>query len=182
MKFILKILPVLIILTSCGNNQMNQIFLDGFIDKQEIVYETDIVIMHFSKQDIIKKCQESYEKYSHQTHKKTFISYLQNNTDDYIIIKDSIVTKLDTTSIFGGIKDTIMHVPDWSNSQTHFVDIMRWTSIDILEEGKAKVFDKINHEYVKFINFNRIEEKTHGSVKVALPNGTIFINRLIWIQ
>ena len=182
MKFILKILLISYTLTSCGNTRMYQISLDGFKDSQEIVYETDLVVMYFSKQDIINKCRESYKKHSHQKHKLTFISYLQKNKDDNIIIKDSIVTELDTTHVFGGIKDTIMQVPDWTNTQTQFVDIMRWTSIDLLEEGRAKVFDKANHEYSKFVNFIRRDEKTSGGVKISLPNGTIFIDRLIWIQ
>jgi len=174
-------LIVLIILTSC--EKTGRIKLKDYDDNQEVIFKTENATLYFSRRDVINQIKKTIKKYDHLSARKKLMNYIESKDDKKIIIVDSIVRKLDTTMNFmGSTSDTLIVVADRNDIQTLFAEEMKWTSIELLEDGRAKVFDKINNDFVEYIYIHRQETKELGTITFSLPNGTKFLDELLYIQ
>jgi hypothetical protein len=151
-----------------------------------VIYETKKVRIHFDKKDIIDYCKKMLLENEYIVNIRDLKSFLVNNVNTQIVLSDSIVTRIDTGRTIdrknGGYKDTIENIPDSRHLQTRLADAMLYAAIDVLRDGRSKIFDKSNEIFVTYILYDNIESAGHGEVKIYLPNDTLILSALLWIK
>ena len=172
-------------LLSCNGYKIKRINLTGFSDQNEVIYETEKVRFSFSHNDIVEYCNKQDSNEHNNFKYKDLLNYLKNNQSQFIVIPDTLGTILERDSSFyykGKYIDTLLRVRNSKNEFAWVTDAIRWTLIDIIKNGRTKIFDKQSNKLVDYIFIDEIETKSHGEVQILLPNKVKIFQQLRWIR
>lgn len=183
-----KIQTCLLILTllliGCIGHNVKRITLAGFIDKNEVVYETEDAKFIFSKDNLSEYCNQKDTTEHNNFVYRQVIQYLKKYESNSIIISDTLGTELvpDSTINFGSKKDTLIRIRNQKSEYSFVTDALDWALLYLIQSGEMKIYDKKSKKIIDYIFFDEINTSSYGAVHIRLPNNSLIFSKMRWIK
>ncbi len=176
---------ILSVLFGCSSHKKKRINLSGFSDRNEVVYETQKAKFIFSKNSILDYCNKTDTQDHNNFIYRQVVEYLKNYSYNSIVISDTLGTEMTpyntvySTSIDNA---TLIRVRNEKKEYAFVPEAMNWILLDLIQNGKLKIYDKTANQFVDYIIFHLTETKTYGESEILLPNDSSIFIKMRWIR
>lgn len=191
-KLIIFTIAIVSLCLSCYSifNKWEKIYLSKSNETTLILYNTKYATIYFELNTIKNKLKENIKSsdYGGQYYEKLFLNRLDTAKNNIIVYrlntyKPIIKSYLDTIN-----NPELSKYDKWYNSlkleDNHYdyALALEWISLELLKEGKAKVYNKVLNKAEEFIYSKKYDNGLSWGEEFKLSNDSIFINAMYGIR